>query len=211
MHPKPNTLIHRSTRIAAVIAALTVGASAYASEALEIELPSMRTPVHAIDGGLTRQQVRAELMAAREAGTLTQLGEAGDTTEVLSARENFNAAQGQAIMARYQAEQARDLALQEAEGALTQTMTLADGNFVLDTSGATADTGDAGDAAQVHIEIIDLNTSDTAVSPEGLVVVSMEGGDPATRRQQALAIRRQLIAMGLASEQIYIESTDLRV
>ena len=208
MHPKPNTLIHRSTRIAAVIAALTVGASAYASEALEIELPSMRTPVHAVDGGLTRQQVRAELMAAREAGTLTQLGEAGDTTEVLSARENFNAAQGQAIMARYQAEQARDLALQEAEGALAQTMTLADGNFVLDTSGATADTDDA---AQVRIEIIDLNTSGTAVSSEGLVVVSMEGGDPATRRQQALAIRRQLTAMGLASEQIYIESTDLRV
>lgn len=207
MHTQPKTLIHRSTRIAAVIAALTVGASAYAGEALESELPSMRTPVQVVDGGLTRQQVRAELMAAREAGTLTLAGEAGDTTEVLLARENFNAAQGAAIMAGYQAEQARALAPQQAQAALAHTVALAGGSFDLATGSATSGSGDA---AQVHIEILDVDTSGSPDSNEGLVVVSMEGGDPATRLQQAMAIRRQLTAMGLAPGQIYIESSDLR-
>lgn len=104
--------------LSAMIAALALGASAssFAGEALEIEAPSMRTPL-ASSGGLTREEVRAELKEARDAGMLTRAGEAGDTRDVLVAREAFNVAQAERITAQYQAEYERQVAAVEAEQA----------------------------------------------------------------------------------------------
>jgi len=76
----------------------------------------LRTWYH--EGQKSRDEVRAELRAAREAGTLTANGDIGDTPAVLKARETFNANQREAIVAEYGAEQQRLLAEREAESTL---------------------------------------------------------------------------------------------
>ena len=85
---------HRTALIAAA-AALTLAASApsfAAGEFLDIELPSMRTPIEGTGAPLTRAQVQEELRLAREAGTLSTGGELGDTDTVLAARAQFELA-----------------------------------------------------------------------------------------------------------------------
>ena len=85
---------HRTALIAAA-AALTLAASApsfAAGEFLDIEQPSMRTPIEGTGAPLTRAQVQEELRLAREAGTLSTGGELGDTDTVLAARAQFELA-----------------------------------------------------------------------------------------------------------------------
>lgn len=109
---------HRSALIAAV-AAVTLAASApsfAAGEFLDIEQPSLRTPIdNTADAPLTREQVREELRQARANGTMSVGGELGDTDAVLAARESFNFAQAQAITAAYAAQAAYEAALAQAQ------------------------------------------------------------------------------------------------
>lgn len=58
-------------------------------------------------GGLTRAEVRQDLQDARAMSTIAPAGEIGDTTEVLAAREAFNALQTEVLMARYAQAQRR--------------------------------------------------------------------------------------------------------
>jgi len=64
---------------------------------------------------ITRESVRAELMAARENGTVTPANEIGDTPQVLVARDAYNQRQTDEIVAAYHAEYDRQIAMQEAE------------------------------------------------------------------------------------------------
>lgn len=112
----------------ATIAALAMGVSiashaAGGGEALDIELPSMRTPIEvqqfagpsveaAVHAGhaahlaqhtepLTRARVRESLAMARLANLVNPGGEMGDTPEVLQAREDFNALQTEVMEGEY--------------------------------------------------------------------------------------------------------------
>jgi len=140
------TIHHRSSKtlarwLASAAGALALGASmpGFAGEALDIELPSMRTPIENAtpvavqpavsvqtadavqaaaaglpeSGPLTRAAVRESLKTARAANTITPSGEMGDTPEVLAARENFYAAQTEQIHAQYAAAAQREQALRE--------------------------------------------------------------------------------------------------
>lgn len=88
---------------AAALVALSTAAHAGGGEALDIEAPSMRTPIEQTSGIYTRAEVKEILANARMAGTLSRNGEAGDTPEVLAARDNFNALQAEVLSdpARY--------------------------------------------------------------------------------------------------------------
>jgi hypothetical protein len=185
---KPITKSLRQTRLAAVIAALALGASAscWANEATD-------------GSGLTRAQVRAELQAAREAGTLRPNGEIGDTPQVLLAQEAFNQQQTETIVAEYRAEQERDIALAEAE--IRRQAIEADG-AVLETVMYSPEEEPMG----VQVDVIRLDTNTLTTRPEELVVVAVEGGDPEVQLQRAEAIRSHLTAMGLEPRQIYIEA-----
>ena len=110
------------------VATLAMGASfashAVGGEALDIELPSMRTPIDAVQAArptaeysasvatgaqdeseaaqpLTRARVRESLAMARLANLVNPGGEQGDTPEVLQAREDFNALQTEVMEAEY--------------------------------------------------------------------------------------------------------------
>ena len=111
----------RLTAIAAVAGlAAASSMSSHASsggEALDIELPSMRTPIEAVPASglagvpartaspmvqsepLTRAEVRESLAMARLANLVTPSGEMGDTADVLQAREDFNALQTEVMQA----------------------------------------------------------------------------------------------------------------
>ena len=107
----------RFTRFAAA-AALTLAACApsfAAGEFLDIELPSMRTPIESTVQPTTRAQVQEELRQARAAGTLSMAGELADTDAVLAARDSFNVAQAEQITAAYAALAAQDAAVAQAE------------------------------------------------------------------------------------------------
>ncbi len=71
------------------------------------------------EGGLTREQVKAELAEARALGTLDEVGERGATDKVLLAREMFNQTQTQVILARYDLEQRLVAEAQAAEANVT--------------------------------------------------------------------------------------------
>lgn len=77
------------------IAAL--GAHAGGGEALDSELPSMRTPVPA-GTPATRAEVRDSRDRARDTGRMGE-GEAADAASVLRAREAFNALQAEVMAA----------------------------------------------------------------------------------------------------------------
>ncbi len=118
----PKTLLRLSAM--AAIAGLTATASmsshAVGGELLDIELPSMRTPIEAVQTPnaaavaaavtgtadvnsepLTRDRVRESLAMARLANLVTPVGELGDTADVLQAREDFNALQAEVMQAEY--------------------------------------------------------------------------------------------------------------
>lgn len=161
-------------RISFLMAAVALSTAAYAGggEALDIELPSMRTPVTMVPQGvapesqvqaqariaqaqmqtearsalyapmlsptltvtrkatmqrervavaqdvnasLTRAEVRESLLTARAANTMSKDGEMGDTDDVLTAREEFNALQTEVLLAEAAAVQAEWVAQQELE------------------------------------------------------------------------------------------------
>jgi hypothetical protein len=58
----------------------------------------------------------------------------------------------------------------------------------------------------VRIDVIDMQTSATSPANE-LVIVSLDGGDAAAQQARAMHVRRQLGAMGLPQDRIYVEGT----
>jgi|GEM_PF-6181131 len=138
--------LSRLTAIAAMAGfAATASICAHAAgggEFLDIELPSMRTPIEAVQAPslaamvtaptaptttaqnepLTRAHVLESLALARLANLVTPSGELGDTAAVLQAREDFNALQTEVMQAEYrtaalQLQQAQmDALVSQAEG-----------------------------------------------------------------------------------------------
>ncbi len=157
-------------RLSALMVVVSLSAVAHAGggEALDIELPSMRTPVTMVaqqvalqaqtemqaqvtqpqrqtqaqsalyspmlssamtvrkvasvapsravgSTPLTRAEVRESLLTARAANTMSKDGEMGDTDDVLTAREEFNALQTEVLLAEAAAVQAEWVAQQERE------------------------------------------------------------------------------------------------
>lgn len=100
----------------ASLAADSVSSLVYASgEALSPEAEMRLNALQTTPGGaMTRDEVRQELATARQAGTLADGGEAGDTPSVLAARDDANVRQTRAILAAHEAERNR-LAALEAE------------------------------------------------------------------------------------------------
>jgi hypothetical protein len=218
------TRLHRHRIAAAVVAIAALGASASSFagggeaavtlSADEAALVSNDAQAGAAFGvGLTREQVRAQLREARANGTLPENGDAGDTAAVLAARDAANAAQGEALMAAYIAEQQRVVALAEAElrrteieaaGLQAETYALSEGETLMPEGGAAVDQ----DATEIRVDVIDLQTSAAPAAPDEVVIVSLDGGDPAEHHAQAMHVRRQLGAMGLPQQRIYVESPD---
>lgn len=119
--------------MAALAVAFSMSSHAGGGEALDIELPSMRTPMEAVapqplpavdapiaaastatttaQAPLTRADVRESLKMARLSNTMTPSGEIGDTPAVLQAREDFNALQTEVLQAEYAAATAREQAV----------------------------------------------------------------------------------------------------
>lgn len=86
-------------------------------EALSPEAEARMTAMLSVPGGaVSRDDVRQQLTAARQAGTLAEGGEIADTAPVLKARVDYAARQTREILAAYEAERAR-LAAIEAERA----------------------------------------------------------------------------------------------
>jgi len=133
--------------LSAVLAALTLGTgSAFADEASSTSWNET--------GPLTRAQVREALRTARAAGTMLLPGEIGDNSDaVLTARENFNAAQAEVMIAAYQREAERVAALEQAsrDEAEQQALAAETGDFAavmaMDTAGAPGDADSEGTAA----------------------------------------------------------------
>lgn len=214
----------RTSRMAAAVVAIAATAASASSFAAsetsgaasvaqnETALAVSSTYRNANGGGpLTRQQVREELRQARESGTLSMHGEAGDTPQVLAAREAFNTAQSETILAEVIADQQLVVALAEAElrrseieaeGQLAQTLALSEGEMLMAEGAAAAD----GDDTEVRIDVIDMQTSATTSANE-LVIVSLDGGGAATQQAHAMHVRRQLGAMGLPQDRIYVEGS----
>lgn len=214
----------RPTRLAAAavaLAALAVSASSYAAaETSSAEAAAQNEAALAVSstyrsanggGPLTREQVREELRQARENGTMSMHGELGDTPQVLAAREAFNVAQSETIVAEVIADQQRTVALAEAEirrsqieseAQLAQTLALSEGEEVVPDGAAAADS----DESEVRIDVIDMQ-SGAASSDNELVIVSLDGGGAASQHAQAMHVRRQLGAMGLAQDRIYVEGS----
>jgi len=90
---RPSQPLHRvAAGLAALALALawSVSTPAVACEALQAELPSMRTPITEfgdLTAPLTRAEVRDALSQARAANLLTPSGEIGDSPAVLANRE----------------------------------------------------------------------------------------------------------------------------
>ena len=211
----------RPTHIAsAVIAIAAIAGSTsgfVASETSSVEAAAQHEAALAVSstyrsangsGPLTREQVREQLRQAREAGTLSMHGEAGDTPQVLAAREAFNTAQAETIVAEVVADQQRVVALAEAEmrrasieaESRAQKLAVNEGEKLM-PEGATAAESDE---TEVRVDVIDTQTSGNAASSE-LVIVSLDGGDAASQQARAMHVRRQLGAMGLAQDRIYVE------
>lgn len=222
MQPRHNFSSSRIASAIAVTVALAASASSFASSDLasaaetaaqnDAALAVSSTYRNANGGGpLTREQVKEELRQARANGTLSMQGESGDTPQVLAARDAFNSTQSETIVAEVIADQQLVVALAEAEirrseieaeGHLADTLALSEGEGeTLMPEGAAA-----ADGTEVQVDVIDMQTSAVPSSPDELVIVSLDGGDPATQRDRAMHVRRQLGAMGLAQSQIYIES-----
>jgi len=87
--------------VAALALGLSAGSQAGGGEPLDIELPSMRTPIEST--GMiperTRAEVREALKMARAQNLLTPTNEIGDTAEVLAQREIFYALQREVMEA----------------------------------------------------------------------------------------------------------------
>lgn len=173
----------RITAIAAMAAlAATVSVSSHAAgggEALDIELPSMRTPIEATQAPsvvmaaqsepLTRADVRESLAMARLANLVTPGGEMGDTADVLQAREDFNALQTEVLQAEY-----RTAALQLQQAQLETLVAQAEG--YASSAGTSIEAAepmqDESAAAEPAVEVV-------VVSSDKVYEMLLEGGHSA--------------------------------
>ena len=102
-HHAPSSSAKRmlAAAVAALALGLSAGSQAGGGEPLDIELPSMRTPIEST--GMipkrTRAEVREALKLARAQNLLTPTNEIGDTAEVLAQREIFYALQREVMEA----------------------------------------------------------------------------------------------------------------
>ena len=173
----------RITAIAAMAAlAATVSVSSHAAgggEALDIELPSMRTPIEATQAPsvvvaaqgepLTRADVRESLAMARLANLVTPGGEMGDTADVLQAREDFNALQTEVLQAEN-----RTAALQLQQAQLETLVAQAEG--YASSAGTSTEAAepmqDESAAAEPAVEVV-------VVSSDKVYEMLLEGGHSA--------------------------------
>ena len=187
-------------RVAAV-ATLAMGASfashAVGGELLDIELPSMRTPIEAVRVAapapesaetaavqvesvdqaaqpLTRARVRESLAMARLANLVTPGGEMGDTTEVLQAREDFNALQTEVMEAEYRTAALR---LQQEQAAVL--LAQAQGYVANDSSTANEQT--------VEVVVVSSNKAYELLF-EGGPTAAIENDDPAAAPQGVILL-----------------------
>lgn len=85
---------------------------------------------------VTRQHVREQLQQAQDAGMMTGNGEVGDSEAVLQAREDFNQAQTEMMLAAMQAENERVLAeMSRRENELRIAEAYAPGEFIVEYTG----------------------------------------------------------------------------
>jgi hypothetical protein len=121
--------IPQTLRLSALAAGLLLATSSFAAdsslsslvyaggEAMSPEAEArMTAQISAPGGAVSRDEVRQQLLAARQAGTLVEAGEIADTAPVLQARVDYAARQTRQILAGYEAERER-LAAIEAERA----------------------------------------------------------------------------------------------
>ena len=162
--------------VIAAVAGLAAAASmsshaASGGEALDIELPSMRTPVEAIPASttaadpartatsrvqgepLTRAQVRESLAMARLANLVTPSGEIGDTAEVLQAREDFNALQTEVLQAEH-----RTAALRLQQAQMDALMAQAEGYGTSADAAQTQQLESAAAAPAVEVVVVSSDT-----------------------------------------------------
>jgi hypothetical protein len=102
---------------APVLAGDGVAALAYAGgEALPPEAEARLLALTTVPGGLhSRDEVRRQLAAARDDGTLAEAGEVAEPAHVLLARQQANVRQAQSILAAQEAAARQRLAALEAE------------------------------------------------------------------------------------------------
>ena len=177
----------RLTAIAAVagLAAASSMSSHAASggEALDIELPSMRTPIEVVPASgvaavpastassmkksepLTRAQVLESLAMARLANLVTPSGEMGDTADVLQAREDFNALQTEVMQAEY-----RTAALRLQQAQMDAMMAQAEGYAT------PAGAAEASEAAQPESAAAEPAVEVVVVSSDKVYELLLEGG-----------------------------------
>lgn len=179
----PKTLLRLSAMaaIAGLAATASMSSHAIGGELLDIELPSMRTPIEAVQAPnaaavaaavtgtadvnsepLTRDRVRESLAMARLANLVTPVGELGDTADVLQAREDFNALQAEVMQAEY-----RTAALQLQQAQMDSLVAQAEG--YAPKAGTDADEPVA---AEQTVEVV-------VVSSDKLYEVLLEGGPAA--------------------------------
>lgn len=181
----------------AAAATLALGASvashAAGGELLDIELPSMRTPIDAVrvagrapesaesvavqvesvgqtEQPLTRARVRESLAMARLANLVSPGGELGDTTEVLQAREDFNALQTEVMEAEY-----RTAALRLQQEQVAVLLTQAQGYSAPDSSTAVQ--------ASVEVVVVPSNKAYELLFEGGPAADVPDKGAPAAEPQ----------------------------
>ena len=184
----PKTLLRLSAMaaIAGLAATASMSSHAIGGELLDIELPSMRTPIEAVQAPnaaavaaavtgtadvnsepLTRDRVRESLAMARLANLVTPVGELGDTADVLQAREDFNALQAEVMQAEY-----RTAALQLQQAQMDSLVAQAEGYAPKAGTDADGPVADEPVAAEQTVEVV-------VVSSDKLYEVLLEGGPAA--------------------------------
>jgi hypothetical protein len=204
----------KSLIVAALLVAATAASHAAGGSGETLGIDMVAPPPAAEP--LTRAQVKEELRQAREAGLLVVSGELTDSDAVLAARERFNVAQAEEIMAAYRAEAAQAAhaaALAEAAAAQQAVAPSSDpnANLSLEFLGGDAATaalfvphgaqlkpaGDRWLSAQLALN---------AEHPASMLIVTLPGGDGALQQRRAHVLRQRLGVLGVAPEQVYFEA-----
>lgn len=188
-----------------------------ATAAAAAALFAASTPARAADTGpSTREQVRQELMQARIDGTLSLNGEAGDTEQVLAARERANQRMADRIVARQLEEQQR----QQSQAQLEQQgemalMELALAEAMSETAVESSPLPTAADtdkAAEPSVEVVVLTPrQERQLDSETLVIVSVPTQVNGTALSEAAAAERARYWVqavkehGVPAHNIYVE------
>lgn len=182
--PKALLRLSAMAAIAGLTATASMSSHAIGGELLDIELPSMRTPIEAVQTPnaaavaaavtgtadpnsepLTRDRVRESLAMARLANLVTPFGELGDTADVLQAREDFNALQAEVMQAEY-----RTAALRLQRAQMDDLLAQAEGY---------APTAGSADAPQAAPAATEQAVEVVVVSSDKLYELLLEGGHAA--------------------------------